>query len=128
MRWKYAQTFYAKWIPNECTITFDTDGGSEVPSITQEPGSTVESPEDPTKEGYTFIRWEPDVPSTMPEQDVTCTAIWDIDKYTITWNATGGSSTRIDTCEYGRQIDDLPVVTRNGCIFNGWFTEETGGT
>ncbi len=68
--------YYAKWNVNQYTITFDTSGGSAVSSITQDYGSTIVKPLDPTKEGYTFEGWEPEIPDTMPSYDMTIKAKW----------------------------------------------------
>ena len=70
------KTYYAKWNVNQYTISFDTSGGSAVSSITQDYGSTVVKPLDPTKEGYTFTGWEPEIPDTMPAYDMTIKAKW----------------------------------------------------
>ena len=70
------KTYYAKWNVNQYTITFDTDGGSAVSSITQDYGSTVVKPLDPTKEGYTFTGWEPEIPDTVPAENMTIKAKW----------------------------------------------------
>ena len=68
--------YYAKWNINQYTITFDTDGGNDISSITQDYGSTVVKPLDPTKEGYTFTGWEPEIPDTIPSYDMTIKAKW----------------------------------------------------
>ncbi len=60
----------------EYTITFNTDGGSEVTPITLEAGATITAPPEPTKEGFTFDGWNPALPETMPAEDLTVTAIW----------------------------------------------------
>lgn len=70
------KTYYAKWNVNQYTISFDTSGGSAVSSITQDYGSTVVKPLDPTKEGYTFKDWEPEIPDTIPSSDLTIKAKW----------------------------------------------------
>ena len=70
------KTYYAKWNVNQYTITFDTSGGSTVSSITQDYGSTIVKPLDPTKEGYTFAGWEPEIPDTIPSSDLTIKAKW----------------------------------------------------
>ena len=70
------KTYYAKWNINQYTITFDTDGGSAVPSITQDYGSTVVKPSDPIRDGYTFKGWEPEIPDTVPAENMTIKAKW----------------------------------------------------
>ncbi len=69
-------TLYAKWTANQYTITFDSNGGSAVASITQGYGTSVTAPSDPSKTGYTFKGWNPAVPSTMPLNGRTCVAQW----------------------------------------------------
>ena len=69
-------TYYAKWDVNQYTITFDTNGGSTVSPITQDYGSTIVKPLDPTREGYTFTGWDIEIPSTMPSFNMTIKAKW----------------------------------------------------
>lgn len=69
-------TLTAKWQINRYTITFDTAGGSEVPSITQDYGTAITAPANPTKTGYTFAGWDKTIPSTMPAGDMAITARW----------------------------------------------------
>ena len=66
----------AQWQLNQYTITFDTAGGSEVPSITQDYGTAITAPANPTKTGYTFAGWDKTIPSTMPAENITLTARW----------------------------------------------------
>ena len=69
-------TLTAKWQLNRYTITFDTAGGSEVPSITQDYGTAITPPAAPTRTGYTFAGWDREIPTAMPAGDMTITARW----------------------------------------------------
>lgn len=85
-------TFYPIYTPNQYTITFDTDGGSNVKAITQGYESAVTAPEAPTREGYHFVKWEPALPETMPLNGLTVKAVWE--------EHTGGEGTA--NCEHGK--------------------------
>ena len=73
-----ALTLYPVWNTNKYTITFDTNGGSEIAPITQDYGTAIIAPADPTREGYTFIGWDKAIPATMPAENVTVTAQWQL--------------------------------------------------
>ena len=78
-----ALTLYPVWNTNKYTITFDTAGGSEIAPITQDYGTHITAPADPTREGYTFIGWDTEIPTTMPAENITLKAKWkDIEKPT----------------------------------------------
>ena len=78
-----ALTLYPVWNTNKYTITFDTNGGSEIAPITQDYGTNITAPADPTREGYTFIGWDMEIPTTMPAENITLKAKWkDIEKPT----------------------------------------------
>ena len=78
-----ALTLYPVWNTNKYTITFDTNGGSEIAPITQDYGTAITTPADPTREGYTFIGWDTEIPTTMPAENITLKAKWkDIEKPT----------------------------------------------
>ncbi len=71
-----AITLYAQWKVNQYTLTFNTNGGSAISAITQDYGTAVTAPANPTKEGYTFNGWDKEIPSTMPAENLTFTAQW----------------------------------------------------
>ena len=128
--WDYASdkvtdniTLYAKWAANTYTITFDTVGGSEIAPITQDYGTAITVPADPTREGYTFIGWEGEFPETMPAHNMTVTAQWEINRYTITFDTAGGSEIAPITQDYGTAITAPEAPTREGYAFMGWDRE-----
>ena len=116
-------TLTAQWEINQYTITFDTAGGSEIAPITQDYGSVITAPADPTREGYTFIGWDREIPETMPAENITLTAQWEINQYTITFDTAGGSEIAPITQDYGSVITAPADPTREGYTFIGWDTE-----
>ena len=75
-------TVTANWRINQYTISFDTAGGSSVPSVTQDYDTVIPSVPAPSKDGHTFAGWSPQVPERMPASDITLTAQWTVNKYT----------------------------------------------
>ena len=118
-----ALTLYPVWNTNKYTITFDTNGGSEIAPITQDYGTQITAPADPTREGYTFIGWDKAVPATMPAENMTVTAQWEINRYTVTFDTNGGSEIAPITQDYGTAIAAPADPTREGYTFIGWDRE-----
>ena len=115
-----ALTLYPVWSTNQYTITFDTAGGSEIAPITQDYGTNIAAPADPTRDGYTFIGWDREIPETMPAENMTVTAQWEINRYTITFDTAGGSEIAPITQDYGTNIAAPADPTRDGYTFIGW--------
>ena len=113
-------TVKAQWEINQYAITFDTNGGSEIAPITQDYGTAITAPADPTREGYTFIGWDRDIPEIMPAENITVTAQWEINRYTITFDTAGGSEIAPITQDYGTNITAPADPTREGYTFIGW--------
>ncbi len=116
-------TLTAKWQLNQYTITFDTAGGSEVPSITQDYGTAITAPANPTKTGYTFAGWDKTIPSTMPAEDMTITAQWQVNQYTITFKPENGGQDIVIKQDYGTAITAPANPTKTGYTFAGWNRE-----
>ena len=75
--------YWAKWEINQYTITVKPENGKADITITQDYGTAITAPADPTREGYTFIGWDKEIPTTMPAENITLKAKWkDIEKPT----------------------------------------------
>ena len=115
--------YWAKWEINQYTITFDTNDGSEIAPITQDYGTEITAPDTPTRKGYTFKGWDKEIPETMPAENITVKAQWEINQYTITFDTNGGSEIAPITQDYGTEITAPDNPTRKGYTFKGWDKE-----
>ena len=128
-KWNFADavtetlTLTAKWTANRYTITFDTAGGSEIAPITQDYGTAITAPANPTKTGYTFAGWDREIPTAMPAGDMTITARWTVNRYTITFKPENGGEDIIITQDYGTAITAPANPTKTGYTFAGWDRE-----
>ena len=113
-------SFTAKWIANQYTLTFDSNGGSDVAAITQDYGTKIDTPAAPTKTGYTFAGWDNEIPETMPAESMNFKALWTINQYTLTFNADNGTEDVEITQDYGTKFDTPADPTREGYTFAGW--------
>lgn len=118
-------TVVAQWTINSYTVTFDSNGGSAITPITADFGAALTAPADPTREGYSFIGWVPALPVTMPSSDITITAQWELNIYTVRfldWDDTVLQVLQIAHAEAAV----LPLLPeREGFKFVGW-SEELG--
>ena len=104
---------------NQYTITFDSNGGTPIESITQDYNSTITPPEDPTREGYTFLGWEPAIPKTMPSNGLTVKAQWQANTYALVYYVDGVEYSRSEV-EYGTRITPKEGPSKEGYTFSGW--------
>ena len=116
-------TVKAQWEINQYTITFDTNGGSEIAPITQDYSTKITAPDNPTRKGYTFKGWDKEIPETMPADNITVKAQWEINQYTITFDTNGGSEIAPITQDYSTKITAPDNPTRKGYTFKGWDRE-----
>ena len=98
--------YTATWQINKYTITFDSNGGSAVDPITQDYGTTVTAPDNPTKPGCDFAGWTPELPETMPAENMTVTATWTELTYTVSITGGGVSANNMNP-KYG---DDVVIT------------------
>ena len=108
-----------EFVINQYTITFDANGGSEVAPITQDYGTAITPPDAPTREGYTFMGWNEELPATMPARDLTLTAQWQINTYQVIYNVDGLTFNMIPVI-YGEAVTPEPAPTKEGHTFSGW--------
>jgi uncharacterized repeat protein (TIGR02543 family) len=93
----------------------------EVAPITVDYGTAIIAPEAPTKEGYTFVGWEPELPATMPAGNLELKAKWEVKQYTLTW-VVDGQETEV-TYNFGEEITPLVAPEKTGYTFTGWDPE-----
>ena len=130
-------TLTAKWNINKYTVAFNTDGGTPVPPAQEvEYGLTATEPAAPEKTGYTFDGWylgdEKYDFSAAVEQNITLTAKWTQNTYTVTFDPNGGNelaeADKTKVVKIGEAYGELPTPTRKGYNFAGWYTEAEEGT
>lgn len=116
---------------NKLEATFNPDNGESNSTQTIDRGKKFTEPTStPEKKGYTFIGWyngdEEYIFSTVPTDDVTLTAKWDINKYTVQFVSDYGSF-KDQTIEHGKLIDTdkLTIPPVEGFTFDDWYTDDT---
>ena len=121
-------TLYAKWYYTG-TVSFVTNGGSAIESVTQEYGTVLVAPEDPVREHYTFVGWYSDealqneyVFSTMPDIDFTLYAKWEAVEYSITYVLNGGENGLNPDVYTVESAFDFAEATKTGYTFVAWYT------
>jgi uncharacterized repeat protein (TIGR02543 family) len=140
-------TMYARWTadtppaPQQHTITFDSQGGTAVTAITEDEGTEVAKPANPTKAGHSFVDWHTAAsggtayawPHTLTAS-VTMYARWQADappppvQFTITFESHGGSEVAAITANEGTAVEKPADPARDGYAFEGWHSAATGGT
>ena len=116
-----ALALYPVWNTNQYTITFDTNGGSEIAPITQDYGTAITAPAAPTRDGYTFMGWDMEIPTTMPAENMTITARWkDIEKPTGEIKISENSwKAFLNNITFGLFFKDTQTVTINAADNSG---------
>jgi len=114
------------------TITFNSNGGTEISSVEVKDGEIVTLPEFPTKEGFTFVGWTNEegnvvTKGTKVTKDITLNAEWisnDAKTFNLKFDTNGGDEINDILVEEGKDIL-LPInPTKEDYIFVGWVNEE----
>ena len=131
MNGNYAIT--ANFAITSYTISFNSNGGSDVTAITQNFGTTVTTPTAPTQTDYTFDGWYSDTEltaaytfTTMPAENITLYAKWTADTYTVTFDSKEGSAVSpITDIAYNATVTLPAPPTKALNTFDGWFSDDT---
>ena len=119
---------YAKWVYK---ITYVLNGGDL--AETEEYiklGDSIESLPEPTKDQSTFLGWFKDITEQIqvgytPTDNLELAAKWETNKYTISFDSKGAGNIPGITKEYNTEVGELPEPTKDNCIFDGWYLDET---
>lgn len=131
-------TLYAKWTLNQYTVTFNSNGGSDVDSLSVDYGDTVTKPADPTREGYTFDGWYSDedfktawdFENDTITADTTLYAKWtEFPTYTVTVAASShGSVMANPTSAAAGETVTLTIAPETGYTLAGLNVADANGT
>lgn len=117
-------TLKAVWIAGDYVVKFNSNGGSSVLSQAVSYNGTVTKPANPTRTGYTFSGWTLNGESfdfnTKITNNITLTATWTINKYTVAFDSDGGSSVASQTVNYNAYATVPTAPTKTGYTFGGW--------
>ena len=122
-KWLLCHNYNGGWrtttaCPHPHTIYYVVDGKVIFYKPDVLTGSIITPAEAPQKEGYTFSRWD-GMPTVMPDSNVTVTAVYTLNKYTLTYMI-DGETYRSQSVDYGASITPLTVPKREGYTFSGW--------
>ncbi|MGE4320063.1 MAG: InlB B-repeat-containing protein [Acholeplasmataceae bacterium] len=127
---------FGQWLINQYTVSFDSNGGSAVASITDDYGTDISDfSEQPTKTGYNFTGWYSDLGlttlytfDTIPGSDITLYAGWSPIEYSITYNLDGGTNHELNPATYTIEDEvNLLAASRDGYVFVGWYDAASSG-
>ncbi|MDR0883209.1 MAG: InlB B-repeat-containing protein [Oscillospiraceae bacterium] len=134
-------TYYAQWTAKKFTVTYSANGGKIGTATSAKKSVTYASkyvlPTAPKRTGYKFAGWYTAktggtkvTASTVVKlsKNQTLYAHWTANKYTVTFNANGGSAVKAKSISYNTAVGALPTPTRKGYKFSGWYTAKSGGT
>lgn len=116
------------------TVTFNSQGGSEVAPQAVYAGEKIVKPANPTKEKEYFVDWYKEAECTnvwdfeneTVSQDITLYAKWTSIAYTVTFETNKGTPIEAQLVPEGTfATKPVPAPTKEGYLFEGWYTEQT---
>ncbi|WP_320967186.1 InlB B-repeat-containing protein, partial [Hungatella sp.] len=105
---------------NSYTVTYKVDGQQYGEPEVYKYNELVRLKSEPTKEGYTFSRWNYGEDFLMPAKDVVIEGSFGINSYTVTYKVDGVQYGSTETYEYGSTVTLREEPEREGYTFNGW--------
>lgn len=118
------------------SLTFYTNGGTDIAAYELKKGETIPVPEAPSKDYFTFEGWfqdsgleEPFVlfGEPMPAQDLSAYASWLPDESVkVSYDAQGGSEVAPSVGVIGSAFVQPAEPVREGYKFGGWYTDAAG--
>ncbi|WP_197018914.1 InlB B-repeat-containing protein, partial [Xylanibacter brevis] len=111
-------TYEAQFQINEYTMTYVVDG-QEIRWITKNYGESIPATSAPTKTGFTFAGWDPEVPATIPGSNMTFTAQWTRNKYVAKF-ISEGEIVKSDSVLYEDAISLPEDPQKKGYTFSAW--------
>ena len=127
---------YAKWVPNQYQVVFESNGGTSIQGISVSFEDFVTEPVAPTKLGYDFIGWYTDEALTERYDfdspivgDLILYAKWEKEEvpvanvYLVTFETNGGSGVLSQNVEENQQVTEPTNPKKTGYTFTGWYTD-----
>lgn len=128
------KVFYANWIPEQYTISFETNGGSEIVSQKYTYGEVTEFSRKTRKKDYTFAGWYKDAAltaffgdkiSATTSGDFKLYAKWVPEVYKIEYDCYYGSNPSDAPASYTKNDEIiLPTPVRDNFTFAGWYDND----
>mgnify|MGYP004595295135 CR=1 FL=1 len=116
-------TLYAHWSAKKYKMTFILNNGSPNIVLEQEYGTKLEAPTNFGGDNLIFAGWNKDVPETVPAMDMSFYALWVGPLRTLSFDSNGGTPCSSTTIRSGGTYENLPVPTRDGYQFMGWYID-----
>ena len=114
-------TLYAKWTIKTYTVTFQDWDGTGLKTETVNHGTAATAPANPTRTGYTFTGWSAAIANVTA--DLTVTAQYDANEYTVSFESNGGSAVADVQADYSTKLTAPAAPTRDGYTFGGWYQD-----